>query len=101
MTFVSHQRHLPIFSKMCPFFQSISIYIVKGGFIMNEVNQVTIIFTQIKHNSEGKVVEHKRRFLTLIRLFLMIKSNLFVPSLNVSVAKSMTKSRIVKTESLI
>ena len=54
---------------------------------MNEVNQVTIIFTQIKHNSEGKVVEHKRRFLTLIRLFLMIKSNLFVPSLNVSVAK--------------
>lgn len=29
---------------------------------MNEVNQVTIIFTQIKHNSEGKVVEHKRRF---------------------------------------
>ena len=96
MTFVSHQRHLPIFSKMCPFFQSISIYIVKGGFIMNEVNQVTIIFTQIKHNSEGKVVEHKRRFLTLIRLFLMIKSNLFVPSLNVSVAKSMTKSRSLK-----
>ena len=69
------------------FFQSISIYIVKGGFIMNEVNQVTIIFTQIKHNSEGKVVEHKRRFLTLIHLFLMIKSNLFVPSLNVLVAK--------------
>ncbi|MDU2016022.1 MAG: hypothetical protein E6721_08325 [Staphylococcus epidermidis] len=43
---------------------------------MNEVNQVTIIFTQIKHNS--------------------IKSNLFVPSLNVSVAKSMTKSRSLK-----
>ena len=63
MTFVSHQRHLPIFFKKCVlFFQSISIYIVKGGFIMNEVNQVTIIFTQIKHNSEGKVVEHKRRF---------------------------------------
>ncbi|MDU1766607.1 MAG: hypothetical protein E6793_11595 [Staphylococcus epidermidis] len=41
---------------------------------MNEVNQVTIIFTQIKHNS----------------------SNLFVPSLNVLVAKSMTKSRSLK-----
>ena len=68
---------------------------------MNEVNQVTIIFTQIKHNSEGKVVEHKRRFLTLIRLFLMIKSNLFVPSLNVSVAKEYDKVEIVKTESLI
>ena len=29
---------------------------------MNEVNQVTVIFTQVEHNSEGKAVEHMRRF---------------------------------------
>ena len=63
---------------------------------MNEVNQVTIIFTQIKHNSEGKVVEHKRRFSNINPLVSNDQSNLFVPSLNVSVAKSMTKSRSLK-----
>ena len=32
---------------------------------MNEINQVTALFTQVKHDSEGKVVEHKRRFSNL------------------------------------
>ena len=85
-----------IFQKCVLFFQSISIYIVKGGFIMNEVNQVTIIFTQIKHNSEGKVVEHKRRFSNINPLVSNDQIKSFVPSLNVSVAKSMTKSRSLK-----
>lgn len=63
---------------------------------MNEVNQVTIIFTQIKHNSEGKVVEHKRRFSNINPLVSNDQIKSFVPSLNVSVAKSMTKSRSLK-----
>ena len=79
-----------IFQKMCPFFQSISIYIVKGGFIMNEVNQVTIIFTQIKHNSEGKVVEHKRRQIKSFRSIIERISG-----------EEYDKVEIVKTESLI
>lgn len=90
-----------IFQKMCPFFQSISIYIVKGGFIMNEVNQVTIIFTQIKHNSEGKVVEHKRRFSNINPLVSNDQIKSFRSIIERISGKEYDKVEIVKTESLI
>ena len=93
MTFVSHQRHLPIFfKKMCPFFQSISIYIVKGGFIMNEVNQVTIIFTQIKH---------KRRFSNINPLVSNDQIKSFRSIIERISGEEYDKVEIVKTESLI
>lgn len=102
MTFVSHQKHLPIFFKKCVlFFQSISIYIVKGGFIMNEVNQVTIIFTQIKHNSEGKVVEHKRRFSNINPLISNDQIKSFRSIIERISGEEYDKVEIVKTESLI
>lgn len=89
------------FSKKVTFFQSISIYIVKGGFIMNKVNQVTIIFTQIKHNSEGKVVEHKRRFSNINPLVSNDQIKSFRSIIERISGEEYDKVEIVKTESLI
>ena len=100
MTFVSHQRHLPIFSKMCPFSIYFDIY-SERGFIMNEVNQVTIIFTQIKHNSEGKVVEHKRRFSNINPLVSNDQIKSFRSIIERISGEEYDKVEIVKTESLI
>ena len=86
--------------KNVSFFQSISIYIVKGGFIMNEVNQVTIIFTQIKHNSEGKVVEHKR-FSNINPLVSNDQIKSFRSIIERISGEEYDKVEIVKTESLI
>ena len=101
MTHVSHQRHLPKFFKKSDLFFNLFRYIVKGGFIMNEVNQVTIIFTQIKHNSEGKVVEHKRRFSNINPLVSNDQIKSFRSIIERISGEEYDKVEIVKTESLI
>ena len=63
---------------------------------MNEVNQVTIIFTQIKHNSEGKVVEHKRRFSNINPLVSNDQIKSFRSIIERISGESMTKSRSLK-----
>lgn len=68
---------------------------------MNEINQVTALFTQVKHDSEGKVVEHKRRFSNLnpstsndqIRAFSNIIERL--------TGEKYDKVEVTKTEALI
>lgn len=68
---------------------------------MNEINQVTALFTQIKHDSEGKVVEQKRRFSNLnpstsndqIRTFSNIIERL--------TGEKYDKVEVTKTETLI
>lgn len=68
---------------------------------MNEINQVTALFTQIKHDSERKVVEQKRRFSNLnpstsndhIRTFSNIIERL--------TGEKYDKVEVTKTEALI
>lgn len=68
---------------------------------MNEVNQVMIIFTQIKHNSEGKVVEHKRRFSNINPLVSNDQIKSFRSIIERISGEEYDKVEIVKTESLI
>lgn len=68
---------------------------------MNEVNQVTIIFTQIKHNSEDKVVEHKRRFSNINPLVSNDQIKSFRSIIERISGEEYDKVEIVKTESLI
>lgn len=68
---------------------------------MNEVNQVTIIFTQIKHNSECKVVEHKRRFSNINPLVSNDQIKSFRSIIERISGEEYDKVEIVKTESLI
>ena len=68
---------------------------------MNEVNQVTIIFTQIKHNSEGIVVEHKRRFSNINPLVSNDQIKSFRSIIERISGEEYDKVEIVKTESLI
>ena len=68
---------------------------------MNEVNQVTIIFTQIKHNSEGTVVEHTRRFSNINPLVSNDQIKSFRSIIERISGEEYDKVEIVKTESLI
>ena len=51
---------------MCPFFEWISIYRVKGfDKHMNEISQLSVVCTHITHDASGKAKETKRRFTNL------------------------------------
>ncbi|MBL7572638.1 sigS mRNA-stabilizing protein SroA [Staphylococcus saccharolyticus] len=64
---------------------------------MNEVNQVTIIF----NNSEGKAVEHKRRFTNLNPALTHDQIRTFHSIIERITGENYDKVEVVKTESLI
>lgn len=64
---------------------------------MNEVNQVTIIF----NNSEGKAVEHKRRFTNLNPVLTHDQIRTFRSIIERITGENYDKVEVVKTESLI
>ncbi|MGX0910695.1 sigS mRNA-stabilizing protein SroA [Staphylococcus sp. HMSC036D05] len=68
---------------------------------MNEVNQMTALFTEIKHNSEGKAVEHKRRFANLNPSSSNNQVRTFSTIIERLTGEKYDKVEVVKTEALI
>lgn len=67
---------------------------------MNEINQLTAVFTQIKHNSEGKAVEHKRRFTNLNPSTSNDQIKTFSHYIERLTGENYDKVEVIKTESL-
>ena len=68
---------------------------------MNEINQVTALFTQVKHDSEGKVVEHKRRFSNLNTSTSNDQIRTFSNIIERLTGEKYDKVEVTKTEALI
>lgn len=86
---------------MCPFFEWISIYRVKGSDKhMNEISQLSVVCTHITHDASGKAKETKRRFTNLNTKATDSEIRSFVNIIAHLINETFDKVEVVKTQVL-